>query len=417
MPRRPRPVSRLPPKSAHNEVSSSLSKPDGKQKTLSAPAAPVASSSKVQLKPRRAVQTREESEDEGEKDEEDEDGSSDVDEVESGEEDEDLDADAPRIAQWVDEEELDLESSDSGDSDGGDDLDKPMDMVALQDGLSSLPFGTLRKAQKVLTREEANDNSDGEGSSSSSEPEQESTWTNRKSLGQPREKANIEKRKNKHAPMEMTSKKPVPRKKVEIEEQRPVPRDPRFLPIVGEFSAKRFQSQYGFLTSIHHEELSTLRDNLKRARKLLATSPKHLREEREAEVQKLERAVKRAESTVNRDRREKIEQEALERASKEEREKRKQGKGAWYMKKSDKKDLLVRAKYEALEADGGKGAVKKAIEKKQKKVNQKEKKRRPFGVGGEVRGVGGIGGQFGGHKRGRPGSADERVPNKRQRVS
>ena len=45
---------------------------------------------------------------------------------------------------------------------------------------------------------------------------------------------------------------------------------------------------------------------------------------------------------------------------------------------ADKKDLLVRARYDALAATGGKGAVKKAIEKKQKKISQKEKKSRPF---------------------------------------
>jgi ribosomal RNA-processing protein 36 len=45
---------------------------------------------------------------------------------------------------------------------------------------------------------------------------------------------------------------------------------------------------------------------------------------------------------------------------------------------ADKKDLLVRARYDALAATGGKSAVKKAIEKKQKKITQKEKKSRPF---------------------------------------
>ena len=43
---------------------------------------------------------------------------------------------------------------------------------------------------------------------------------------------------------------------------------------------------------------------------------------------------------------------------------------------ADKKELLTRAKYEALAEAGGRSAVRKAIEKKQKKVNQKEKKRR-----------------------------------------
>lgn len=102
--------------------------------------------------------------------------------------------------------------------------------------------------------------------------------------------------------------------------------------MTGEFDSKRFQKQYGFLSNLHSDELKTLRDNLKRARKLLTNSPRDLREEREQEVQRLERAVKRAESTVNKDRQEKVNQEALSKVAREEKERRKQGKGAWYLK-------------------------------------------------------------------------------------
>jgi ribosomal RNA-processing protein 36 len=42
----------------------------------------------------------------------------------------------------------------------------------------------------------------------------------------------------------------------------------------------------------------------------------------------------------------------------------------------------MRARFYALTATGGKGAVRKSIEKKQKKIIQKEKKSRPFGKGG-----------------------------------
>lgn len=80
------------------------------------------------------------------------------------------------------------------------------------------------------------------------------------------------------------------------------------------------------------EELSTLLDNLKRARKLLRTSPRDLYDERAQEVTRLELAVKRAESAVNRDKRERIERGALDRLAEEERQKRKQGKGSWWMK-------------------------------------------------------------------------------------
>jgi ribosomal RNA-processing protein 36 len=45
---------------------------------------------------------------------------------------------------------------------------------------------------------------------------------------------------------------------------------------------------------------------------------------------------------------------------------------------ADKKKLLLKARYDAMAADGGKQAVKKAIEKKRKKQSQSETKSRPF---------------------------------------
>ena len=41
----------------------------------------------------------------------------------------------------------------------------------------------------------------------------------------------------------------------------------------------------------------------------------------------------------------------------------------------------MKARYEEIASTGGKRAVKKAIEKKQKKISQKEKKSRPFPAG------------------------------------
>lgn len=110
-------------------------------------------------------------------------------------------------------------------------------------------------------------------------------------------------------------------------------RDPRFSQLSGEFDANMFQSHYKFLPEMREGELVTLRDNLKRARKLLVSSPRHLRPEREAEVERLALAVKRVESFVNRDKRERVEQQALSAVTKEERNKRQNGKTAFWLKK------------------------------------------------------------------------------------
>lgn len=70
---------------------------------------------------------------------------------------------------------------------------------------------------------------------------------------------------------------------------------------------------------------------------------------------------------------------------------------------ANKRELLIRARYEALAADGGKRAVKKAIEKKQKKIGQKEKKSRPYPKGGLKRGFDSSSREDGREKRRRVG--------------
>ncbi|RDX55784.1 DUF947-domain-containing protein [Lentinus brumalis] len=333
-------------------------------------------------------------------------------EVGEDELDADAEPDAARVAQWVDEEELDNLSGEEESTE-----DEDVDNSRLELDLQSLPFGALRKAHKALAKAQAVSDSEEEDDS---EPEEAtSAPIPRSEKGKEREepvreKKVLPKRKHKHAPTEMSSKRPVPRARL-VAEEKPSPRDPRFLSVTGEYDPKRFQTQYGFLSEMHRDELKTLRENLKRARKLLVNSPRDLRAEREAEVERLERAVKRAESLVNKDRREKIEMEALSKAAKEERDRQQQGKKAWFMKDADKKALLLRAKLDALAASGGKGAVRKAIEKKQKKVDQKEKKKRPFAAGQAPRNAPLRG--DGGPSRKRPHSAAEGGSRKRPRAS
>lgn len=155
-----------------------------------------------------------------------------------------------------------------------------------------------------------------------------------------------------HRPVEVTSKRPVSRRRVVVDDTLPVrvfqihlppcsiflgdrqkPRDPRFMHATGRYEPSKFKQQYDFLSGLHDNELATLREHVKRARKLLANSPSHLRAEREEEVTRLERTMKRAESTVNLDNRERVELEALQSAKQAEKEKRKQGKAGWWMKR------------------------------------------------------------------------------------
>ncbi|KAA1471536.1 DUF947-domain-containing protein [Dentipellis sp. KUC8613] len=302
------------------------------------------------------------------------------------ESEDDNDADAPRVAQWVDEEELEEEAEEEEEEEEADAVPakKANDMDSLRESLSSLPFGALRKAQRALAQTVADTDSEGDDSQDEESGSEREPSSSRVRLDthtkedKEREKKRPPKRSNKHAPTEVTSKRTVSRRRTVVEVPKMEVRDPRFMSLAGEYDPTRFQNQYGFLFEMHETELKTLRDNLKRARKLLASSPGNLREAREREVERLELAVKRAESIVNKERRERAEHDALRRAAREEKEKRQQGKQSYWMKDAEKKKLLVKARYEAVAARGGKGAVKRAIERKQKKMSQKETKSRPF---------------------------------------
>ncbi|KAK0473542.1 hypothetical protein EDD18DRAFT_1225073 [Armillaria luteobubalina] len=363
MPRRSRPASRPPPRQTRP---SAAPLPQFKAKPSSKKVTP----EKVQKPPEQTRKANEaipsspdlSSEDDSEEQDEDLEGdsqsSSSEDEAENME-----DADAPRAVQWVDDEWEDMPGP-----------SKPRREI--QDDLSSLSMGSLRTAQRALVQAEtisdSEDGSNGEQVKSTFE-----TMASKERSDHERPKAAP--RSNKHAPMEMTSKRPVTRRRTVVEVKTVQSRDPRFIPLSGELSEEKYRHNYAFLTQAHKTELQVLRENLKRARKLVVSSPKHLRSERESEVEKLELAVKRAESAVNKDRREEVERVALNNLKKEEKEKQGKGKGSWWMKEADKKKILTRARYDALAQSGGERAVKKAIEKKQKKIGQKEKKSRPFG--------------------------------------
>jgi ribosomal RNA-processing protein 36 len=318
--------------------------------------------------------------------------------VGDAQDDEDVDVDAPRVVQWADSQDEDSEEETDEDTNVLP-IKPSQDLRSLEDDLSSLPLGMLRKAQHALSQTRAL--TDSESESESDAPSEEDAYPtdderpqSTTSKGKDKDKEHqdkhskprkdLAKRSSKHAPTEITSKRPVTRRRTVIESKAPVPRDPRFLHITGTYDPQKFKSQYTFLSTLHTSELSTLRSNLTLARKLLLNSPKDLRAEREREVGRLELAVKRAESSVNRDKREKVEMEALERVGREEREKRKKGKAGWWMKSTEKKELLMKARYDAIASSGGKRAVKKAIEKKQKKQSQKEKRSRPFPAPGHA---------------------------------
>ncbi|EJD04095.1 rRNA biogenesis protein RRP36 [Fomitiporia mediterranea MF3/22] len=294
----------------------------------------------------------------------------------------DIDIDGPRVAQWGGDEDDGNVSNLELEYDKGEGPSKPTQVP--DNDISSLPYGSLLKARRVLDQarvESDLDNSDGAESDDDSYVSEGNIKEEQSRTVLKQKPAKPEKRAHKHAPVEMTSKRAVTRRRQVVEVKKVNYRDPRFSSVTNDDVQESFRKNYSFLEDIHKNEYDALKENVKRARKLLRSSPRDQREAREEELDRLERAFKRAESAINRDRREAVERQALEKAHKEEKERRKSGKGEWHMKKSAKKELLLKARHDALAESGGRLAVRKAIEKRQKKISQKEKRQRPSFAG------------------------------------
>lgn len=57
--------------------------------------------------------------------------------------------------------------------------------------------------------------------------------------------------------------------------------------------------------------------------------------------------------------------------------KRLSGKGAWFLKEGEKKRAVLKARFEGM----GRGEARKTMERRQKRIAQKEKKARPWAKG------------------------------------
>ncbi|SCV70270.1 BQ2448_1664 [Microbotryum intermedium] len=249
--------------------------------------------------------------------------------------------------------------------------------------LASIPFGTLVKAQRKLNKQQAqarsrrkssknnDDDDDDSGSEQDSKEDAEqggrfkaTVLTDRK--GKVQAKVNANHRSSKHAPMELSSKKPVTRNRQVIEVQANKARDPRFDSLSGNIKSDLFSRSYGFLADQQTAELEALRKTVAMARKKGVS-----KEEKKSMEDALQRMESREISRKNKAR----DQEALRAWKKQELEKRQKGKQAFHLKSAERKALLLKAKYDVLAQD--KKQLRKTIEKKRKKTAQKDKKLLP----------------------------------------
>ncbi|KAI1005300.1 hypothetical protein K3495_g2919 [Podosphaera aphanis] len=214
---------------------------------------------------------------------------------------------------------------------------------------ASISFGALAKAQAALSAAPAQITSTG------SNPEDgEST---------PRQKHEREatRRQSKHAPMEITSKRAVTRKREVIPLIKRVARDPRFEPGNAPVDKNRVQAAYSFLDEYREDEMKELKATIKSTKDA---------EERD----KLKRTLLVMESKKKTRLRKLKEQEVLERHKKQEKALVQQGKQPFYLKKAEQRNQVLLDQFKELKGK----QIDRVIERRRKKIDGREKKKMPF---------------------------------------
>ncbi|XP_057670218.1 ribosomal RNA processing protein 36 homolog [Diorhabda carinulata] len=169
------------------------------------------------------------------------------------------------------------------------------------------------------------------------------------------------KRANKNRPREVSSK--IRPQKLKLEnniqiKKKPIPRDPRFDPLCGEFEDKIFKENYSFIKDIRLNEKRQLEEELKTCvnpkrkeiiRKLLQRMNNQLLEQERQEKEKCKKIQKKSEI----------------------KEKLRNGEKPLFKKKSVEKLENAIEKYEELKKSN---KLQKHIEKKSKKLSSKERR-------------------------------------------
>ncbi|KAK7208227.1 hypothetical protein BZA70DRAFT_308975 [Myxozyma melibiosi] len=169
------------------------------------------------------------------------------------------------------------------------------------------------------------------------------------------------KRSSKHAPQEISAKKPVGRFREVVEVPKIIRRDPRFEALSGKFDDTQFRKNYGFLNEYRERELAELKERMAKTRDPV-------------EVARMKKEYQSLESKLKAAKKKEFEKKVLKEAERKERELVKQGKKPFYMKKSDKRKLVLTQKFSEMK----KSDVDRAIQRRRKKNISKERKKIPF---------------------------------------
>ncbi|KAI8284728.1 hypothetical protein K4K59_007407 [Colletotrichum sp. SAR11_240] len=247
------------------------------------------------------------------------------------------------------DEEDENEMDDEEESDGSPPPKKPTIDI------SSVSFGALAKAQASMPagrrkRGAAAEPSE-QDSDSDSGPEEAENGRKLKSA------ADLAKRTSKHAPMEMSSKRQVSRKREVIAVPKMEVRDPRFDPLSGPVDEAKARKAYAFLDEYRADEMKQLRAEIKKTKDA-------------AKKEEMKRLLLSMESKMKARQRKDREQELMQEHKRREKELVKQGKQPFYLKKAEQKKRLLVDQFSNMK----KRQVDKSIERKRKKVVAKERK-------------------------------------------
>ncbi|KAH8888753.1 DUF947-domain-containing protein [Thozetella sp. PMI_491] len=224
---------------------------------------------------------------------------------------------------------------------------------------SQLSFGALAKAQAALpsSRKQAAAGEKGHLHDGDAPTKVSSRTSGAKAV----------KRANKHAPQEMSSKRPVSRKRGGEAVPKAEARDPRFGPLgapaagLSKLDEIKARKAYAFLDGYRDDEMRQLRTAIKKT--------KDARQKEE-----LQRALLSMQSKKKDQERRDREQAVVDEHRRKEKELVKQGKMPFFLKKSEQKKRVLLDKFASMK----KGQVDKAIERKRKKVAAKERKEMPM---------------------------------------
>nr|XP_056709042.1 ribosomal RNA processing protein 36 homolog [Euleptes europaea] len=166
---------------------------------------------------------------------------------------------------------------------------------------------------------------------------------------------------NKHRPLEISAKKPVPFLRQVVPVKKKVPRDPRFDDLSGEYNPEVFEKTYAFLNDLKKKEKEVVQKQLKKCRNV----------EQQNKLQQLLKRMTQQEDAQKKRQKEREKDLVLK---EEQRELAKQGKKPFYLKKSDKQKLELAEKYKELKKNG---KLESFLSKKRKRNAAKDRRKLP----------------------------------------